>query len=86
MVEFGGQAAAVTSPECVHQPVLSEPSLTLCCARCGAWLKAVDEDEHEVVPRAEATRGTHVCPECGAEWVGNEEWCEECERPTWATT
>jgi hypothetical protein len=70
-----------------HTPILSEPSLTLCCARCGSWLKATRigyEDAYRVVARAEATRGEHRCPVCEKTWMGDSDWCEDCERPTWA--
>jgi hypothetical protein len=75
-------------PACEHLPCLSEPSLTLCCTLCGVWLKHVEQEDgtvtYEVVPREQACRGTHVCPRCKKEWIGNEEWCEDCEAPTWA--
>jgi len=63
---------------CNHLPMLSEPTLTLYCAKCGAWLRQVSADQLTVVPRAEATRGIHVCEECGHEWIGDSEYCEEC--------
>lgn len=47
-----------TEPEpCEHLPALSEPSLTLHCTKCAAWLKALDDGTYEEVPRGEATRG-----------------------------
>ena len=85
MGQFTDRGRRVKEDRCeAHTPVLSEPSLTLCCATCGAWLLAPNETELVVVPRAEATRGTHVCPRCKAEWTGDSDWCEACKEPTWA--
>ena len=66
-----------------HQAVLSEPGLYLHCAECGEWLRGVN-DGFEVVSREDADRGIHWCPQCESEWVGNDDYCKECEAPVWS--
>jgi ribosomal protein S27AE len=70
---------------CDHTPMLSEPTLTLFCSRCGSWLRESRMGRVlKAIALELATRGVHHCPRCGTEWVGDEDWCEECEAPTWA--
>ena len=69
------RAEAFYRAECSHLPMLSEPSLRLYCARCGAWLTFAGV-------RAWAC----VAEEC--DWQGNrpnglnandpDPWCPEC--------
>lgn len=64
---------------CDHLPALSEPTLTLHCTKCNAWLHAKSDETFVAVPRKDATRGVHSCPRCRASWIGDDDWCHDCD-------